>query len=88
MIQITTALTCLTAFLGTAIFFEYHYRKHQPTISIIQVILGYLLVEFICMSLVIYNFDFVLVLIGGTIAYATFICVYWRHRPIKANSLY
>lgn len=88
MIQITTSIVCLASFMLTAIFCEKHFQKKPPTMTLPFVILGYLLTEFLLLSLVVISFDFVIVLIGGTIAYATFICVYFRHRPARTQSLY
>lgn len=88
MIQITTACTCFIAFFATAILAERYYKKHTPSLSLPMVILGYVLIEFLLVSLVVWNWNFLLLLIGGTIAYATFICVYVRHRPSTFTSIY
>ena len=88
MIQITTFIVFLASFLFTAIFCEKRFQKKAPQVSLPIVIVGYLLIEFLLLSLVVFSFDFVIVLIGGTISYATFICVYFRHRPQRVESLY
>lgn len=88
MVQITTALTCLISFLGTAILAELYFKKHKPSVSLVKVVLGYIAVEFLLLTFVVCNWNFLLLLIGGTIAYATFICVYFRHRPTTSASLY